>query len=71
MYKIGTDIQPGTYKSAGNADGACYWERSKDALHGLDSIAANDNVTGTAVVTITRSDAYFNSSACGNWHKTA
>lgn len=70
MYKIGDDIQPGTYKSTGNADGACYWERSKDALHGLESITANDNATGTAIVTVTRSDAYFKSSGCGDWTKT-
>lgn len=70
MYKVGTDIQPGTYKSTGNADGQCYWERTKDALHGTDSITANDNVTGNAIVTITRSDAYFKSSGCGDWRKT-
>jgi hypothetical protein len=70
MYKVGSDIQPGTYKSTGSADGTCYWERTKDALHGVDSITANDNVTGNAVVTITRTDAYFKSSDCGDWRKT-
>ncbi|WP_329132659.1 hypothetical protein OG552_13725 [Streptomyces sp. NBC_01476] len=70
MFKVGTDIQPGTYKSAGNTDDNCYWERSKDALHGLDSIKANDNVTGTAIVTIGASDAYFKSTGCSTWKKT-
>jgi hypothetical protein len=70
MYKVGIDIQPGTYKSTGNAEGACYWERSKDALHGLGSITGNDNVTGTALVTVRSSDAYFKSQGCGDWHKT-
>jgi hypothetical protein len=70
MYQVGTDIQPGTYKSTGNAEGACYWERSKDALHGLDSITGNDNVTGTALVTVKSSDAYFKSQGCGDWRKT-
>lgn len=69
MYKVGTDILPGTYKSAGSTDGNCYWERSKDALHGVDSITANDNVTGSAVVTIARSDGYFKTSGCADWHK--
>ncbi|WP_405860469.1 hypothetical protein OG407_22025 [Streptomyces sp. NBC_01515] len=71
MFKIGTDIAPGTYRSTGNKDDLCYWERAKDAEHGLDSILANDNVTGTAVVTISTKDAYFKTTGCKNWTKTA
>ncbi|MEU6089212.1 hypothetical protein ABZ865_20815 [Streptomyces sp. NPDC047085] len=71
MFKVGTDIAPGTYKSTGNADDSCYWERTKDAEHGLDSILANNNVTGTAVVTIRATDAYFKTTGCGDWKKTA
>ncbi|WP_330458272.1 hypothetical protein OIB37_16025 [Streptomyces sp. NBC_00820] len=71
MFKVGTDIAPGTYKSTGNADDSCYWERTKDAEHGLDSIIANNNVTGNAVVTIRSTDAYFKTTGCGNWKKTA
>ncbi|MFI5686033.1 hypothetical protein [Streptomyces sp. NPDC051636] len=69
MFKVGTDIAPGTYKSTGNADDSCYWERTKDAEHGLDSIIANNNVTGTAVVTIRSTDAYFKTNGCGDWKK--
>lgn len=68
MYKVGTDIAAGTYKAKGGE--TCYWERSKDALHGIDSITANDNVTGQAVVTITSKDAYFKTADCGTWKKT-
>lgn len=68
MYKVGTDIAAGTYKAKGGE--ACYWERTKDALHDLDSILANDNVTGQAVVTITAKDAYFKTGDCGTWTKT-
>lgn len=71
MFKVGTDLAPGTYKSTGNADDSCYWERTKDAEHGLDSIIANDNVTGTAVVTISSTDAYFKTTGCKDWKKTA
>ncbi|MDG4864309.1 hypothetical protein P8605_39820 [Streptomyces sp. T-3] len=70
MYKVGVDIAPGTYKSSGNTDDMCYWERAKDAEHGLDSIAANDNVSGNAVVTITAKDAYFKTTGCKDWTKT-
>ncbi|NUP38742.1 MAG: hypothetical protein HOY76_17425 [Streptomyces sp.] len=68
MYKVGTDIAAGTYKAKGGEN--CYWERTKDALHDVDSIIANDNVTGQAVVTVTSKDAYFKTSDCGTWTKT-
>jgi hypothetical protein len=68
MYKVGTDIAAGTYKAKGGE--TCYWERTKDALHDVDSILANDNVTGQAVVTVTAKDAYFKTADCGTWTKT-
>ncbi|MET9733096.1 hypothetical protein ABZZ79_21355 [Streptomyces sp. NPDC006458] len=69
MFKVGVDIAPGTYKSTGNKDDMCYWERTKDAEHSIDSILANNNVSGTAVVTIAASDAYFKTSGCQDWKK--
>jgi hypothetical protein len=71
MYRVGVDIAPGTYRSTGNADDLCYWERAKDALHSIYSIRANDNVTGTAVVTISAGDAYFKTTGCQDWKKTS
>ncbi|OIK01491.1 hypothetical protein [Streptomyces colonosanans] len=71
MLRVGVDIAPGTYKSAGNKDDGCYWERTKDALHSLESIAANDNVTGTAVVTVGAKDAYFKTTGCKDWTKSS
>ncbi|GAA4078291.1 hypothetical protein [Streptomyces shaanxiensis] len=70
MFKVGVDIAPGTYKSTGNTDDSCYWERTKDAEHGIDSIIANNNVTGTAVVTVNASDAYFKTTGCQDWKKS-
>jgi hypothetical protein len=70
MFRVGADIAPGTYKSTGNTDDSCYWERTKDAEQGLDSIIANDNVTGTAVVTISASDGFFKTSGCQDWKRT-
>ncbi|MFI1442405.1 hypothetical protein [Streptomyces fructofermentans] len=70
MHRVGGDIAPGTYRSTGNSDGLCYWERSKDASHSLDSIIANNNVSGTAVVTIAPGDTYFKTSGCEDWKKT-
>ncbi|MGW7048502.1 hypothetical protein ACWGDT_38750 [Streptomyces avermitilis] len=70
MYRVGVDIAPGTYRSTGNTDDLCYWERAKDALHSIESIRANNNVTGSAVVTISASDAYFKTTGCQEWKKT-
>ncbi|NEY36410.1 hypothetical protein GTU99_30355 [Streptomyces sp. PRKS01-65] len=70
MFRVGADIAPGTYKSTGNTDDSCYWERAKDAEHSIDSIIANDNVSGTAVVRISSSDAYFKTTGCQDWKKT-
>jgi hypothetical protein len=71
MFRVGSDIAPGTYRSTGNKDDSCYWERAKDAGHSLRSIIANNNVTGTAVVTISPGDAYFKTTGCGDWRKAA
>ena len=71
MYKVGTDIAAGTYKTTASADGACYWERDKDASHSIDSVVANDNVTGAGVVTISSTDVYFKTSGCGDWTKSS
>ncbi|MEV7541897.1 hypothetical protein [Streptomyces sp. NPDC089915] len=72
MFKVGTDIAPGTYKSAGPAKGGfgCYWERAKDAEHQSESIEANDNPTGPAVVTVSADDAYFKTTGCADWKKS-
>ncbi|MEV7071172.1 hypothetical protein [Streptomyces sp. NPDC093990] len=70
MFGVGADIAPGTYRSTGNTDDSCYWERAKDAEHGIDSVLANDNVNGTAVVEVSASDAYFKTTGCKDWTKT-
>ncbi|MCX5377953.1 hypothetical protein [Streptomyces sp. NBC_00091] len=72
MFKVGLDLAPGTYKSTGPAEGSagCYWERAKDAGHTIDSIAANDNPTGPAVVTISAQDGYFKTTGCATWKKS-
>ncbi|WP_405980362.1 hypothetical protein [Streptomyces sp. NBC_00158] len=72
MFKVGLDLAPGTYKSTGPAAGSagCYWERAKNAAHDIDSIAANDNPTGPAVVTVSAQDGYFKTTGCATWKKS-
>jgi hypothetical protein len=71
-WHVGTDIAAGTYTSAGPADTwpECYWARAKDATGDLDSILANDNVTGRAEVTV-RAGEYFTSQGCQTWTLTS
>jgi len=64
--KVGTDIQPGTYRTRTGSPG-CYWERMKDFTGGIDSFLANDNTDNPAVVTILPTDAGFKSQNCGTW----
>ncbi|TSC86236.1 MAG: conserved hypothetical cytosolic protein [Microgenomates group bacterium Gr01-1014_7] len=65
MYIVGTDIQPGTYKSSGQT--SCYYERMADFTGGINSTLANENTDTAAIVTITSSDKGFKSSRCGTW----
>ena len=64
MYLVGVDISPGTYKASGSG----YWERLKDAEGTFDSIIANGNAEGNAIVTIKSSDKFFESNGMDeNW----
>jgi len=68
-YIIGTDIQPGTYRTSGPAsDGDnCYWERDKDLNGTVDSIIANNNSSGPQTVHISATDAAFQTDGCAGW----
>jgi hypothetical protein len=67
-YRIGVDVQPGTYIAAPAASGNCYWARLKGG-DGLDSIINNGNSRGQVVVTILQSDKLFESSGCSDWSR--
>jgi hypothetical protein len=64
-YIVGTDIQPGTYRSTGQS--GCYWARLKGFGHTVGDVLANDNTDNPAVVTIAATDQGFESARCGNW----
>ena len=67
-HRVGTDIEPGTYRNDGST-GKCYWARLSGFSGSTDSILANDNPRGQTYVTIDPSDAAFKSSRCGTWEK--
>lgn len=66
-YIIGTDIEPGTYKSSGSA--GCYYARLSGFSGSLDEVVANDNTDAAAIVTIDAGDKGFQSTRCGTWTK--
>lgn len=69
IFIVGTDIQPGTYASAGPvADGTCYWKRMAD-LHGGD-IIDNALTKKPQAVLIDPTDKAFKTSGCQPWQKT-
>jgi hypothetical protein len=65
-FKVGTDVQAGTYRTRTGAPG-CYWERLSGFSGATSDIIANDNTDAPAVVTINKSDAGFSSDSCAPW----
>lgn len=67
-YKVGEDIEPGTYvsESSSGLDG-CYWERLDADGNIIDNNFMNSGFR--AKVTIRASDYSFSSERCGEWRK--
>jgi hypothetical protein len=67
-YRVGPDIEPGTYRSLGTSD-SCYWERLRGLGGTLADIIANFIGPNPTIVAIAPTDAGFQSDRCGNWTK--
>jgi hypothetical protein len=67
MYIVGTDIQPGTYKSSGQS--GCYYARLLGFGGTTSDIIANGLTDASAIVTISAADKGFESTSCGTWTK--
>ncbi len=64
MYIVGTDIEPGTYRSAGPGEaGTCFFFLEDEAGNGIDSGATE----GPAVVTVPSEAYLFETSYCQPW----
>lgn len=73
LFEIGVDVAPGIYET-GDIDtgflgfgGGCHWERRSDASGDEEAIIAERTREGHEVVEIKQSDAFFDSSDCGDW----
>jgi hypothetical protein len=65
-FTVGTDIAPGTYRSAGPVgDGACYWKRLSGS-----NIVDNAMSKKSQVVQIEATDTAFKTSGCQQWQLT-
>ncbi|MEV0619836.1 hypothetical protein AB0I81_41415 [Nonomuraea sp. NPDC050404] len=63
---VGTDIQPGTYRTTGPSPGfpMCYWARLRTTT---DGVIATGMPTGAATVTIQATDKAFQTGGCADW----
>jgi hypothetical protein len=67
-FQVGTDIQPGTYRTREGSSG-CYYERLSGFSGEFDDILTNGNTDAPAIITIKPSDVGFTSQGCGTWTK--
>jgi hypothetical protein len=66
-YKVGTDIVPGAYSSAGPVgSGTCYWKRVSSSGDIIDNALSKK----AQVVQIDPSDASFKTNGCQPWQMT-
>lgn len=65
-FIVGTDIQPGTYRTRQGSSG-CYYSRLSGFSGEFEDIIANENTDAPAIVTIEPTDKGFTSSRCGTW----
>ena len=66
VWIVGVDILPGTYRNS-DSTATCYWARLSGFGGGLGDIIANDVSDSTQTVTISSTDAGFESNDCGTW----
>jgi hypothetical protein len=66
-YLVGTDIEPGTYRSSGSSE--CYYERLSGFNGGFENLIANEVTDAPAIVEIAPTDAGFRAQRCGTWTK--
>ncbi|SES75420.1 hypothetical protein [Nonomuraea wenchangensis] len=66
---VGTDIQPGTYRTTGPTSGfsMCFWARMRSATAGLDDVITSGMPTGPTTVTIQPTDKAFSTGGCAEW----
>lgn len=67
-FEVGVDIEPGTYVSEAPSSGSCYWARLSSST-GSSNIIDNNISAGQSIVTLSASDAFFETGRCDGWTK--
>jgi hypothetical protein len=65
-FRVPQDIKRGTYRTR-EASPGCYWEIKRDFSGDINSIIANDNASGPAIVTLGAAAKGFSSDGCAEW----
>jgi hypothetical protein len=71
-FAIGSEKEPGTYKTAGPADGdsSCYYAvLTSPTGEGVDNIIDNNNISGQGLVSL-KAGQFFQSNGCEDWTRT-
>ncbi|MGY1669464.1 hypothetical protein [Geodermatophilus sp. SYSU D00710] len=67
-FLVGSDIQPGTYRSTGGGSG-CSWQRLSDLTGDYDAVLAWEFSEGQAYAEIQPTDVAFSTDGCGTWSR--
>jgi hypothetical protein len=67
IYRVGTDIAPGTYRTRSTPGFSCYWERMRDFSGSSTEAIAAEYPDGPAIVTIAATDKGFKTDGCPPW----
>lgn len=67
VWKVGSEMAAGTWSTSGTS--SCYWARLRGFGGTLDEIIANDNASGSVIVTVSSTDVGFTTTRCGTWTK--
>lgn len=68
-FLVGSEIKPGVYRAGAASSGNCYWARLHDLDGGLNSIVANDNTSGPAILRVASSDYAITTSGCETFRR--
>jgi hypothetical protein len=65
---VGTDVQPGHYRTTAAVSGGCYWMITKSGTNGSDIIQNGLPTGGYPTVTLSAGQD-FTTQDCGSWVK--
>ena len=67
-WSVGSDVQPGIYRTTDAVDSDCYWKITAGGTNGSDIIESDIPGGGYPVVTVQDGEV-FTSARCGTWAK--